>query len=176
MKLWLWLLVAALPAAAVACGDETASTTGGDACIASTSVDVNACSGGPCSFKDDVLPIYRKSCALSTACHTGATAQEGLVLGKPLMDGDMTQAEVDDAHAAVVGVDAVRANMKLVTAGDTSQSWLLAKMEYSKFTDCPDIECAAKGCGGPMPTGGAKLPDAEIAVVRAWIQAGAANN
>ncbi|MSP23692.1 MAG: hypothetical protein EXR75_00715 [Myxococcales bacterium] len=178
MKSWLFLVGATFAFALGGCGTETgdASGSGAGTCVDYTTVDPNACNGGACSFKNDVVPIYRKSCALSNACHTGSTAQEGLVLGKPLADGDMTPAELAEIHAATVGVDAARANMKLIVAGDPGASFMLAKLEYSDFKLCSEIECAAKGCGGRMPTGGDKLPAAEIAVLNAWIKAGAAND
>ncbi len=84
------------------------------------------------------------------ACHSASGLAGGLDLQT-------------DAHAALVGVpSSLYAGRTLVVAGDPDGSFLLAKLAGTQ----------TGSEGGIMPPGGA-LPDADVAVVRAWIEAGA---
>jgi len=154
--------------AAFACGSDPEP-------VKATCVDYSAVSGSP-SFADDVIPIFQTSCALSSKCHqSGGSAEEDLALGLPssmTMDSD----QITAVHAAIVNVDANRADMKLVVPGDPAGSFLLAKCEYTDFTVCSTVTCSAKGCGGLMPASSNKLDEADLNTLRAWIQDGAKNN
>ena len=146
-----------------ACGSETDDPPG-DTCV-----DYSAVSGSA-SFELDVMPLFDQACN-SSSCHSGAAAPEGLAL-----------TAVDAAErTALVGLltsaSAKRANMKLVTAGDPANSFLLLKCEYDKdgIAECAS-DCSALGCGSPMPSGATMLTDSELDVLRRWIKDGAQDN
>ncbi len=172
-----WIALVGLVAVAAACGSaETNSDT-----TASTGSGVSGCldyadAKSDVSFKDDVIPIFQLSCNFN-GCHNSSASsqQEGLALGlahKEPMSADDIQAVYD----GLVGVDAARSSLPLVTAGDPSQSWLLAKVSYSSFASCETIKnaCSPKGCGSRMPN--QPLEADAIATIAGWIKEGAANN
>jgi Bacterial Ig-like domain (group 2) len=104
----------------------------------------------------DVQPIFSASCALS-GCHGGATPQ----LGQNLTTGN--------AHGSIVNVASMEVpSLFRVTPFEPEQSYLVHKIRGT--------QASVGGSGGQMPLGGGALPDAEINIIRAWIQAGAANN
>lgn len=104
--------------------------------------------GGPCDFPGDVQPIFTARCALG-GCHSGASA----ILGLDLAEGV--------AHGEIVGVDSTSQPGTLrVAPGDPAASLL-----FLKLGPTPPV-------GQRMPVGGS-LADAEIAVIEAWIAAGA---
>lgn len=173
-------LVAALAAACSEGTDDSTSTTATGGCV---DYGDGSLFTGPVSFANDVMPVFQVSCNFG-ACHSSEAInpQEGLALGPPCggaFDGacprEPTQSEIDAAHAAVVGVDAVRAAMPLVEPANPAQSFLMVKLEYSDFDACPSLDCGSLGCGVRMPQG-ASLDAPRLAVVRTWIRDGAANN
>lgn len=91
--------------------------------------------------------IMRPQCATASGCHNSATAG-GLVL-----------VDACDAYRQVLEVGNCEGQPR-VTPGDVSSPFL-NKMEASSPT-----------CGGPMPPSGS-LPEAQVAAIRAWIEAGA---
>ena len=90
--------------------------------------------------------------ARCTRCH-GALGRAGLDLRSP------------QSHGNLVDVPSTEVSLSLVAPGDPEGSYLVHKLEGR-----PDI------VGSRMPQGGPFLGDAEIALVRGWIQAGAPNN
>lgn len=175
---------------AAACGDDETSTgAGGSAgCVDYASVNVNACNGGPCSFANDVVPVFQGACAISSSCHLsgGSPTGEGLGLG-PSNSMTPTQMEIDAIHASLVSVTAVRSSLNLVEPGDPGKSWLLAKIDYAdemdsdarpKFSACAALACegSAEGCGKSMPEIGPLLDEDRASKIRAWIADGAQNN
>ncbi|MDB4930797.1 MAG: hypothetical protein JWM10_3281 [Myxococcaceae bacterium] len=77
------------------------------------------------------------------------------------------------AYAALVGAPSFQvARVARVAPGDPAGSYLMLKLEGQMASV---TECAAtpRTCGVSMPQGEAALPAAELAVVRAWIAAGA---
>ena len=164
-------------------------------CVDYTTVDTQAC-GGPCSFATDVMPIFQFSCNLSGSCHTNRVALpagEGLVLGPPAVDdNDMpvtpTQEEIDAVHGIIVNGTSVRSTMPVVKPGDLANSWLMVKLEYTDMTKWGDpgaevceeafqaCDSTSKGCGIAMPWNSPQLEPNRLAIVRAWIAAGAQNN
>jgi hypothetical protein len=107
----------------------------------------------------DVQPILARSCALG-GCHLRAPGAGGLVL-------DLASAAWP---SAVVGVRSQEnPAMELVAAGRAERSWLVAKLDGAF---CGSTCDRALGCGAEMPPG-EPLPDAERAIIVAWIQDGA---
>jgi hypothetical protein len=125
-----------------------------------------ACSGG----KDDTgadtaaldptlanvqAEILTPSCAFSS-CHGSS--------GGGASDLDLSE---DTAHAEVVGVESVdNPGAILVVAGDAASSYLVEKCTPG----------ATGTVGAPMPEGTAGLDDARLALLVAWIDAGAPND
>lgn len=97
--------------------------------------------------------IFSRSCALS-GCHAGASAPLGLDLS------------AGQAYANTVGVPSVEVpDLLRIAPGDPDASYLVKKVQGD-----PDI------VGGRMPLGRDPLPQAQIDLLRDWIEAGAAND
>ena len=105
------------------------------------------------SFIAEVSPLLSRDCA---GCHSGAAPPGQLTL------------EASKAYAALVNVLSLVSCTTLfrVKPGEPASSDLLLKMEGTS-------------CGGRMPAGDTgyydRVPE-ELALVRAWVQAGAPNN
>lgn len=105
----------------------------------------------PISFSADVQPIFTRSCAKS-GCHIPATAPFGFVL------------EEGQAYANLVGVTSVEdPTLVRVEPGRSDLSYIIRKLEGT-------------GLGERMPLGGPYLPDAEIQLIKDWIDEGALDN
>jgi hypothetical protein len=132
-------------------------------CGADSAVDTGACGSlapvAKTASAADVEMILARSCALGS-CHLRAPGAGGLVFD--LSSGAWV--------TAVVGVTAGEApTMQLVAAGKPEQSWLVAKI----FGSFCGVTCdRTRGCGAAMPPG-EQLPDAERAIIVAWIRDGA---
>ena len=169
LRFLIFVLLSSLGLAAACGNDDTSSGPGGSSggCVDYSNVDVKACSGMPCSFANDIMPIFQGACAISASCHLSGNSPtgEGLGLG-PGISMTPTQADIDAVYGAVVGQISVRSGLKLVEPGDPSRSWMMAKIDYADameinppspdFTDCPSLACkdTAKGCGERMPQTG----------------------
>ena len=90
--------------------------------------------------------------ARCTRCH-GALGRAGLDLRSP------------QSHGNLVNITSTEVSLLLVAPGDPEASYLVHKVDGR-----PGI------VGSRMPQGGPFLTDAEIALVRGWIQGGAPNN
>jgi mono/diheme cytochrome c family protein len=98
--------------------------------------------------------IFTPNCS---GCHTG---------GGTTLPASMNLSSAASTHAAVVGVaSSQRAPLLRVAAGDAENSYLVHK-----------IEGRAGIAGGRMPLGGTALSQTDIDRIKAWINAGAANN
>lgn len=96
--------------------------------------------------------VFTPTCAVS-GCHSGPQGG-GLPTGM-----DLTSA--DASFAALVGVASIQQAATLrVAPSDPEQSYLIQKLEGT-------------GLGSRMPLGGPFLPQADVDVVRTWIQQGA---
>jgi hypothetical protein len=128
------------------------------------------------SFKTDVVVgVFNNSCGLSTSCHGSATAsQGGLFLGAKSAAG----ADSSEVHTAVVGVlSKDLPTMPFVTAGDTSKSFLMHKMDGDQCLFASKCTSQlATGCGVVMPQASCALDGASRDKVRRWIAQGAQNN
>lgn len=158
----------ALALAGVGCGGDE-GTEGDDTCY-----DYSGFSAGAdVSFKTDVLPIFRNSCGLSTACHgnpSGPTEQPYL---GPAMGPAITDMEIMAIFTDNVGVASAKApSMKIVDPGSPQTSFLMAKVD-DKLT-CSTVKCDTT-CGTSMPQG-APLPEDKRDIIRRWIAQGAKNN
>jgi hypothetical protein len=103
-------------------------------------------------FSADVQPIFTRSCA-KFGCHAGAIVQQGLSL------------EEGKSYGNIVGVPSMEdPSLMRVNSGMSDLSYLVLKIE-------------GKGLGDRMPADGPPyLPDAEIQLIRDWIDQGAPNN
>lgn len=106
----------------------------------------------PISFSADVQPIFTRSCAKS-GCHIPATAPFGFVL------------EQGQAYANLVGVTSAEDPLlKRVDPGRSDLSYIIRKLEGNAL-------------GDRMPADGPPyLPDAEIQLIKDWIDQGALDN
>ena len=101
------------------------------------------------SHADDIQPLWDANCV--TDCHTPG----GLAAFLDLSDG----------YISMVGVSSTQVGESLVTAGDSTSSYLIAKLRGTQ------VEFG--GLGGQMPANGAPLSNADITKVEEWIDAGA---
>ena len=125
------------------------------------------------SFKTDVVAgVFNKSCGLSTSCHgSPTTSQTGLFLGAK----DQAGADSSTVQKAIVGVVAQEdATIKIITAGDPKNSYLMHKMDADQCT--LNAACTGGDCLSSMPQGSDPLPPASRDVVRRWIAQGALEN
>ena len=106
----------------------------------------------PISFSSDVQPIFTRSCA-KFGCHIAATAPFGFVL------------EQGQAYVNLVGVPSVEdPTLKRVEPGRSDLSYIIRKLE-------------GNAPGFRMPADGPPyLPDAEIQLIKDWIDQGALDN
>jgi mono/diheme cytochrome c family protein len=104
------------------------------------------------SFKMQVQPIFDANCVV---CHQTGGAQEDLVL------------EEGKSYANLVGKPSHQAPLMLVTPGSLDSSYLLRKLAGTHI--------AANGRGARMPLAG-QLDAQEIAIIAAWVAAGAKDN
>ncbi len=103
-------------------------------------------------FSADVQPIFTRSCAF-LGCHAGTSPAQGLNL------------ESGNAYGNLVNVQSAEiADVVRVNPGMSAASYLVRKLEGTSIV------------GERMPFGGPYLPDAEIQVIRDWIDQGADNN
>lgn len=102
-------------------------------------------------FSADVQPIFTRSCAIS-GCHSGTVVAQGLSL------------EASKSYDNLVRVPSTEDSTKLrVNPGMSDLSYLIQKIEGT-------------GLGDRMPSGDPPLPEAEIQLIRDWIDQGAPNN
>jgi hypothetical protein len=127
------------------------------------------------SFKADVLPIFRGSFGVSTACHANEAGQQGQpYLGPPISDPDPTAAQITEIITQIVSVAAVKApTMSRVDPGKPETSFLMHKMDAT--LTCAIVTCGPS-CGSPMPVASASLPIDQRDLVRRWIAQGAKND
>ena len=129
------------------------------------------------TFKADVLPIFRLSCGLSTACHQSQSGPAGQpYLGPAKLDPDPTQADIDKIFAQNVDVTATKApTMKIVNPGSPQTSFLMHKVDGT--LECSDVKCDAAGCGQLMPLGSTSpMAETDRDTIRRWIAQGAKND
>lgn len=131
-------------------GDVPADSDPGDAIGDAGAQDAVVDPGEPSNPTHDsqIQPIWNVEC---TPCHVGGGFSADLVL--------------DSGYAALVGVPSTQSTLELVEPGSPSTSYL-----WAKLTDQQD---AVGGSGVLMPKGGPPLTAGELALIEAWILAGA---
>lgn len=108
------------------------------------------------SLSGDVQPIFTRSCAF-VGCH-----------------GDLPSLNLDlragNSWGSLVNVQSVQAPaLDRVEPGDSAKSYIVHKLQGTQDS--------VGGTGNRMPNGGQPfLPDAEIDLIRSWIDQGAADN
>ena len=126
-----------------ACGGSTASSDGsGEAALTATlsSIQTN---------------IFDASCATSS-CHSSTSQSGGLSLAS------------GESFSNLVGVGANGADIMRVTASDSTQSYLINKLEGT--------QTHVGGSGAQMPQGRTALTTDQINTIKDWIDAGALDN
>lgn len=108
---------------------------------------------GTPSFKKQIVPLFQRQCV---ACHMTGQEQGQLGLLPQL------------AHASLVGAASRQAPMARVTPRDPARSYLLHKLRGTHLDQ--------GGSGVRMPMGQEPLADADLALLQAWIDAGAPDN
>lgn len=119
---------------------------------AGTGADPDPTDTDPVTFAGDVLEVFTRNCA-SSGCHSAVYPAEGL----DLSDGGAYDGLVGVASFQVPGLDRV-------APGDPDGSYLLHKVSGTHE--------GVGGIGDAMPPGFG-LGAQDIAVLRAWIEAGA---
>ena len=165
------------------CGGDETTTDDGAACFDYAGFDGTT---PATTFRADVLPLFVRSCGLSTSCHgdpsspnDAATMGRRQFLGPPAtMASEVTDMQIDAIFAANVNKDSVKgAGMKVIAPGSPDQSFLMHKMDglCGAELKCEGVG-AGTGCGETMPQKASILPQAERDVVRRWIAQGAKND
>jgi len=199
------LLLGAIGLVAAACGGSSSGGGGGSA--AGDCYDYTTFTGTTpvVTFSTDVLPIFRQSCGISSACHgCDAVNNPGCTtpgyqpfLGVSMADPTPTAAQIAAIFSTTVGKPALlqtstidpssmvgNPDMSIVKAGDPANSFLTYKLDgafpaspdNSEVT-CSTLTCAAgMTCGGAMPSGGPNLASADRDTIRRWIAQGAKND
>jgi len=128
------------------------------------------------SFKTDVLPVFRNSCALSGSCHGDQGAPETQpYLGPPNSAGVPSDTDIKAIFDKNVNVESLKAKgMKIVKPSDPDNSFLMHKMDSSLA--CDAVTCDGTACGQPMPLGTPTLAQDKRDIVRRWIAQGAKND
>jgi hypothetical protein len=156
----LWASVAAL----LACGPTDPPAAACEKYVVSTTTDLTTPS---VSFANDVVPIFRQSCAIAgSTCH-GSTTPGRIFLGS-------TMAPVDPSTIRAQIVDVTSTDlpsMALVKAGEPENSFLMRKMDGDQCI--LDAQCVDGDCLTSMPQASPLLDVPARDVVRRWIAQGA---
>jgi hypothetical protein len=121
------------------------------------------------SFRNDVLPVFKQSCGLSSSCH-GSPQGSRVFLGSSSQTTD--PAAVRTGLVNVPSVDLP--GMPLVTASDPKNSFLMHKMDGDLCA--LESRCKDNNCGRSMPLDSPVLDEATRMKVRRWIAQGAKDN
>jgi hypothetical protein len=118
---------------------------------------INPPSSAQISLEKDIQPIFTSQCALS-GCHGDSFPDPvGLILSEGKSFGNLVNVPSTEA-----------AGLFRVKPGDIAASYLVHKLEGT--------QTSVGGRGEQMPFGAAPLPDAEIDLIRSWIEQGAQDN
>jgi hypothetical protein len=101
-------------------------------------------------FQAGVVPVFQHYCV---ACHLTGEEPGNLALNPA------------DAYQNLVGRNSVESPLVRVKPGSSEDSYLMRKIEGTHLK--------AGGKGARMPLGGPVLDETSIAIIRAWIVAGA---
>jgi len=152
----------------------TGGSTGGSApaCFDYSTFDGKA---PAVSFKTDVLPVFQRSCGVSTSCHGDANAPN---VNRPYFGPNnktmATAADIDKIFKGVVDVVSYAdPKMDIIKSGDPEHSFVMYKLDDE--LKCGKLSCG-KDCGDHMPQGSDVLAQKERDAIRRWIAQGAQNN
>jgi hypothetical protein len=105
--------------------------------------------GDELSFAADIQPIFDDNCG----CHASGSIGDPLFL-------------LPDGYAPIVDVESIEAaGVDYVEPGSSADSYLIAKLRGTQMQ--------SGGSGVQMPMNADPLPEATIATIEAWIDAGA---
>jgi len=130
------------------------------------------------TLASDILPIFARSCALSTSCHRTGTPYH-LSLGPGVVNGEVVATDVVLAEiSTALGMPSVEVpTWRRVSPGEPERSYLMRKLEGTQR--CGDLACVVvlgspEPCGGRMPGGDSALPlePDELGKIRDWIEQG----
>ncbi len=133
-------------------------------------------------FTSQVLPLFRRSCGLSSTCHGSPTSSASdLYLGPKQSD---TTTAIDPAKlvAGLLNVPSKTApSLALVKPSDPAQSFLMLKVDGCQNAAglaCTPQPKAKSGtpCGDRMPQSSGVLCHEDRDLVRRWIAQGAPSN
>ncbi len=113
--------------------------------------------GVPISLSKDVQPIFTAKCALS-GCHGPVSPAQSLVLDNAA-DSDLFLVKITSIEAPP---------LKRVSPFDSGKSYIINKLLGT--------DGSVGGPGTLMPLGGPPLPNADIQIIRDWIDQGALDN
>jgi hypothetical protein len=126
----------------------------------------------PVSLKTDLVPIFQKSCSLSSGCHSDKSKvlpRLGPATGVP--DPTALQTIRSELLAAATQVPA----LKFVSPGKPEESYLMNKIDGT--FGCMGFACMTQaGCGERMPQLLDPLEGEKINKIRDWIKQGAPAN
>ncbi|HVY48474.1 MAG TPA: hypothetical protein VHB21_21445 [Minicystis sp.] len=193
---WIGLAAAAAIAGSAGCGGGGGSGGGGGA-AADPCFDYSGYKGDSptTQFRKDVLPIFRRSCGLSSSCHgpdpSGVVnlPQNQPYLGPPEGGPNPNDADIAkilggivDRSAEIPGSPDPKPEpdgYKIVNPGHPETSFMMFKIDAVLGSDgtstfCSKLKCAPNGgCGYSMPQNGPELASADKETIRRWIAQGA---
>ena len=174
MRKWMLAVAIATITSATACSSSsTSGTDRGGACSAHEVPSSFDPSSPQVSLRNDVLPIFRLSCGLSSACHQLPASQTGRIyLGSSMGTGNSDAAMVRDAIVNSPSFDL--SSMALVKPGDPSNSFLMHKLDGDQCMF--ENQCTTQSCGLSMPQNSTLLEEDRRDTIRRWISQGARNN
>jgi hypothetical protein len=199
------ILAGALSLISAACGGSSASGSGGGSNQTGDCFDYTgfAATTPTVTFSAEVLPIFRRSCGISTACHgcdnmgTPGCTSPGYqpYLGTSMTDSAPTPTQIAAIITSVQMPAALQTStfdqsmvgdpdMAIVSPSHPEKSFMLYKLDGSFPTTpdnsevtCSTLTCAAgMSCGSAMPSGGPGLSSSDRDTIRRWIAQGAMNN
>jgi hypothetical protein len=181
LTLLFFMTLVAAPSAAVGlggCGGGDTGGSGGGTSDGPVCFDYAKWDGSTpvVSFKDEVLPLMRRSCGLSSSCHGTTGNPPGYVyLGSPASGPAPTDLEIQAMFDEMLAPAKEAVGMARVKPGAPDQSFLMYKMDGD--LSCKGITCdSTLGCGTSMPQSSPILSLDERNLVRRWISQGAKND
>src|SRR5262249_60108250 len=111
-------------------------------------------------FSTNIQPLFTRSCATSSACHSGPVPAQNLNL------------TAGQAYGNIVGVPATEVRQQLVAPGNPGRSYLLTKVEGGPGLVQSQMPI---GCPG-VPQQGVCFTNDQITALQTWISQCAQNN
>lgn len=190
-----------LLAGSIACGVVASFSTTGCGSSSSSSDSTSSGSSGdsPCfdtssftpkqvSFSTDVLPIFQRSCGISSVCHqmNPPPAPNEPYLG-PASGTVATMGEISTIIKGIVGVPAAdEPDMDLVNPGHPEKSFMMYKLDATpNYGFCSSLKCFTSDCSAmatscpcltSMPQNQPQLSLDDRNTIRSWIANGAMND